>query len=109
VDQEDQGDHDPPWWIRTGFSILLMYFYRLRYRYTKFTSPFLMQFLAYMKIDTKLATAYYHLSNGHTEGRIITIHQYLRNFINPKGTKWTRHLSHNQTTLHAAPDDSSEL
>jgi len=25
VDQEDQGDHNPPWWTRTGFYILLMY------------------------------------------------------------------------------------
>jgi len=24
VDQEDQGDHNPPWWTRTGFYILLM-------------------------------------------------------------------------------------
>jgi len=24
VDQEDQGDHNPPWWTRTGFHILLM-------------------------------------------------------------------------------------
>ena len=27
VDQEDQGDHDPPWWTRSGFYILLMYFF----------------------------------------------------------------------------------
>jgi len=25
VDQEDQGDHNPPWWTRGGFYILLMY------------------------------------------------------------------------------------
>ena len=24
MDQEDQGDHNPPWWTRTGFYILLM-------------------------------------------------------------------------------------
>jgi len=24
VDQEDQGDHNPAWWTRTGFYILLM-------------------------------------------------------------------------------------
>jgi len=24
VDQKDQGDHNPPWWTRTGFYILLM-------------------------------------------------------------------------------------
>jgi len=24
VDQEDQGDHNPPWWTRSGFYILLM-------------------------------------------------------------------------------------
>jgi len=24
VDQGDQGDHNPPWWTRTGFYILLM-------------------------------------------------------------------------------------
>jgi len=24
VDQEDQGDPNPPWWTRTGFYILLM-------------------------------------------------------------------------------------
>jgi len=24
VDQEDQGDHNPPWWARTGFYILLI-------------------------------------------------------------------------------------
>jgi len=24
VDQEDQGDHNPPWWTRNGFYILLM-------------------------------------------------------------------------------------
>jgi len=24
LDQEDQGDHKPPWWTRTGFYILLM-------------------------------------------------------------------------------------
>jgi len=24
VDQEDQEDHNPPWWTRTGFYILLM-------------------------------------------------------------------------------------
>jgi len=24
VDQEDQGDYNPPWWTRTGFYILLM-------------------------------------------------------------------------------------
>jgi len=24
VDHEDQGDHKPPWWTRTGFYILLM-------------------------------------------------------------------------------------
>jgi len=24
VDQEDQGDYDPPWWTRGGFYILLM-------------------------------------------------------------------------------------
>jgi len=24
VDQEDQGDHNPPWWTRTGLNILLM-------------------------------------------------------------------------------------
>jgi len=24
VDQADQGDHNPPWWTRTGFYILLM-------------------------------------------------------------------------------------
>ena len=26
MDQEDQGDHNPPWWTRTGFYILLMYY-----------------------------------------------------------------------------------
>jgi len=25
VDHEDQGDHNPPWWTRTGFYILLMH------------------------------------------------------------------------------------
>ena len=24
MDQEDQGDHNPPWWTRSGFYILLM-------------------------------------------------------------------------------------
>jgi len=27
VDQEDPGDHKPPWWTRSGFYILLMLFY----------------------------------------------------------------------------------
>ena len=24
MDQEDKGDHNPPWWTRRGFNILLM-------------------------------------------------------------------------------------
>ena len=24
MDQEDQGDHNPPWWTRGGFYLLLM-------------------------------------------------------------------------------------
>jgi len=32
VDQEDQGDHNPPWWTRSGFYILLMA-YRITSQY----------------------------------------------------------------------------
>jgi len=29
VDQEDQGDHNPPWWTRSGFYIVLMHDHEL--------------------------------------------------------------------------------
>ena len=75
----------------------------------KFTFCFWMQFMANIKIDLNRATAYHHQTNGQTERRIRPIRQCLRNFVNPKGTKWTRHIPHVQTAINAAPGDSSEL
>jgi len=75
----------------------------------KFTSRFWMQFMANIKIDPNMATAYHHRTNGQTERRIKTIRQCLHNYVNPKGTKWTRHLPHVQTSINAAPGESSEL
>ena len=68
-----------------------------------------MQFMANIKIDLNMATAYHHQTNGQTECRIRTIRQCLRNFINPKGTKWIRHLPYVQKAINAAPGDYSEL
>jgi len=78
-------------------------------RELKLTSCFWMQFMADIKINLNMATAYYHETNGPIERRIRTICQCLRNFVNPKCLKWTRHLPHVQTAINAAPDDSSEL
>jgi len=75
----------------------------------KFTYRFWMQFMANIKIDLNMATAYHHPTNGQTERRIRTIRQCLRNFVNPKGTNCTRQLSYVQTAINAAPGDSSEL
>ena len=68
-----------------------------------------MQFMANIKFDLNMATGYHHHTNGQTQHRIRTIPQCLSNFVNPKGTKWTRHLLHVQTAINAAPGDSSEL
>ena len=68
-----------------------------------------MQFMANIKIDLNMATAYHHQTNGQTERRIRTVRQCLRNYVGPKGTKWIRHLPHVQTASNAAPGNSSEL
>ena len=78
-------------------------------RDTKFTSRFWMQFMADIKIALNMATTYHHQTSGQTEARIRTIRQCHCNFVNPKGTKWSRHLPYVQTAIKAAPDDSSEL
>ena len=65
--------------------------------------------MANIKIDLNMATAYHHKTNGQTERRMRTLRQCLRNYVNPKGTKWTRHLPHVQTAINAAPGDSTSL
>ena len=75
----------------------------------RFTSRFWQQFMANIKIDLNMATAYHHQTNGQTEHRIRTVRQCLRNYVNLKGTKWTRHLPHVQTAMNAAPGDSTSL
>ena len=65
--------------------------------------------MANIKIDLNMATAYYHQTNGQTERRIRTVRYCLRNYVNPKGTKWTCHLHHVQTAINAAPGDSTRL
>ena len=79
------------------------------HRDPKFTSLFCIQFMANIKIDLNMATAYHHQTNGQTEHRIRTVRQCLRNYVSPKGRKWIRHLPHIQTAINAAPGDSSEL
>ena len=75
----------------------------------RFTSSFWQQFMADIKIDLNLATAYHHQTNGKTERKIRTVRQCLRNYVIPKGTKWTCHLPHVQTAINAAPGDSTSL
>ena len=65
--------------------------------------------MANIKIDLNMATAYHHQTNGQTERRIRTVRQCLRNQVNPKATKWTRHLPHVQIAINAAPGDSTSL
>ena len=68
-----------------------------------------MQFIANLKIDLNMATTYHHQTNSQTERRIRTVRQCLRNYVSPKGTKWTHHLPHVQTVINAAPSDSTSL
>ena len=67
----------------------------------KFTSRFWMQFMANIKIDLNMATAYHHQTNGKTERRIKTIRQCLQNCVNPKETKGftTFHMFKQLSTL----------
>ena len=75
----------------------------------RFTSHFWQQFIANIKIYLNMTIAYHHQSNGQTERRIRTVRQCLRNYVNPKGTKWTRHLPHVQTAINAASGNSTSL
>jgi len=75
----------------------------------KFTSRSWMQFMANIKIDLNMATAYHHQTYDQTGHTIRTRRPCRRNLVNPKGTKWTRHLLHVQTAINAAPGNSSEL
>ena len=75
----------------------------------RFTSCFCQQFMTNIKIDLNIATAYHLQTNGQRERQIRTVRQCLRNYVNPKGTKWTRHLSHVQTAINATPGHSTTL
>ena len=65
--------------------------------------------MANIKIDLHMTTAYHHQTNDQTEHRIRTVCQCLRNYVNPKGTKWTRRLPHVQTAINATPGDTTRL
>ena len=74
-----------------------------------FTFRFWQQFMANIRIDLNMATAYHHQTNGQTEDGIRTVRQCLRNYVNPKGTKGTRHLPHGQSAINATTGDSTSL
>ena len=77
-------------------------------RDSKFTSRFWQQTMKNLQVNLMMATAYHHQTNGQTERRIRTIRQYLRNFTNPRGTDWVKHLAHVQLAINAAPGDSTK-
>jgi len=73
---------------------------------SRLTSKFWSQMMKSHGIQVWIATQYQHQTNGQVEGRIRTLKQLMRNFVNPGQNNWSSPLPAIATGMNGAPHES---
>ena len=73
---------------------------------SRFTSMFSSQMRKSLGIQVWMATQYHHQTNGQVEGRIRTLKQLMRNFVNPRQHNWSSALPAIAAAVNGAPHES---
>jgi len=73
---------------------------------SRFSSRFWSQMMKSLGIQVWMATHYHHQTNGQVEGRIRTLKQLMRNFINPRLNNWSGALPAIAPAKNGAPHQS---
>ena len=73
---------------------------------SRFTSKFWSQMMKSLGIQVWMATQNHHPMNGQAEGRIRTLKQMMRNFVNKRQNNWSGALPAIPAAINGAPHES---